>query len=96
MLFVIIAKDKPDSLPLRMSTRAAHLEYVKATGAVRLAGPFLDPKGEMSGSLIIIEAADLNAAKEWQANDPYVKAGLFQSAQVEAWKATANFCNATL
>src|SRR5579862_5915286 len=49
MLFVIIAKDKPDSLPLRMATRAAHLEYVKATGAVRLAGPFIDAKGEMIG-----------------------------------------------
>jgi len=96
MLFAIICKDKPNSLPLRLATRSTHFEYVKATGAVRLAGPFLNDKGEMTGSLIILEAADMNAAKSWQTNDPYNKAGLFQSAEVEVWKATANFCNATL
>jgi len=96
MLFALIAKDKPNSLPLRLATRSAHFEYVKATGAVRLAGPFLDAKGEMIGSLIILEAADLEAAKAWQSGDPYAKAGLFQSADLQAWKATANFCNATL
>jgi uncharacterized protein YciI len=96
MLFVVIAKDKPNSLELRMATRNSHFEYVKATGAVRLAGPFLDEKGEMCGSLIVIEAVNLDAAKNWQANDPYAKAGLFQSAEVHSWKATANFCNAAL
>ncbi len=96
MLFVITAHDRPDSLALRMATRPAHFDYAQKTGAVRLGGPFLDEKGEMIGSLMIIEAADLAAAREWQANDPYAKAGLFADSDLQPWKATANFCKAEL
>jgi uncharacterized protein YciI len=96
MLFVITSQDKPDSFELRMATRPAHFEYVQKTGAVKLGGPFLDEKGEMIGSLIIIEAPDLAAATEWQVNDPYVKAGLFAASELRPWKATANFCKAEL
>jgi uncharacterized protein YciI len=94
MLFVITARDKPDSLALRMATRPAHFDYVQKTGAVKLGGPFLDEKGEMIGSLLIIEAPDLAAAREWQANDPYAEAGLFAQTDLQSWKATANFCKA--
>lgn len=90
MLFVLAATDKPNSLELRMATRAAHFEYAKATGMIRLGGPFLDDKGDMAGSLIIIEAADLAAAKAWAANDPYAKAGLFATSDIRPWKATFN------
>jgi uncharacterized protein YciI len=96
MLFVITAIDREGSLQLRMATREAHFTYVKETGAVRLGGPFLNAQGEMAGSMIIIEAADLAAARSWQANDPYAKAGLFQSSDLRPWKATANFCEAKL
>ena len=88
--------DKENSLALRMATRAAHFDYAHATGAVRLGGPFLDQKGDMIGSLIIIEAANLAAAQEWQRNDPYANAGLFAHAEVRPWTATANLCNAEL
>ncbi|MGH6876219.1 MAG: YciI family protein [Rhizomicrobium sp.] len=96
MLFVITAIDRPDSLALRMATRPAHFDYAKASGAVKLGGPFLDEKGEMIGSLIIIEAADLSEAQRWQANDPYAVAGLFVRNELRAWKPTANLCNAEL
>jgi hypothetical protein len=96
MLFVIAAMDKENSLALRMATRDAHFEYARGTGTVRLGGPFLDAKGDMIGSLIIIEAADLAAARKWQENDPYAKAGLFERAEVRPWKATFNACSAEL
>ena len=96
MLFVITALDGENSRDLRMATRPAHFEYAQATGAVRLGGPFLDARGEMVGSLIIIEAPDLVAAEEWQRNDPYMKAGLFAHAEIRPWKATANYCKAEL
>ncbi len=96
MLFVVTAIDKDNALSLRMATREAHFDYVRATGAVRLGGPFLDARGEMAGSLIIIESSDLESARAWQANDPYQKAGLFARADVRPWKATANFCKAEL
>jgi uncharacterized protein YciI len=96
MLFVITAIDREGALQLRMATREAHMAYVKETGAVRLGGPFLNAQGEMAGSMIIIEQPDLAAARIWQQNDPYAKAGLFASSDLRPWKATANFCEAKL
>jgi len=96
MLFAVIAFDKENSLPLRLATRQAHFDYAKATNCIKLGGPFLDVKGEMEGSLILFEAADLDAAKAWHAGDPYVKAGLFAHSEVRPWKATFNECGAQL
>jgi hypothetical protein len=90
MLFVVIATDKPNSLELRMATREAHFAYAQETGVIKLGGPFLDGNGDMAGSLIIFEASDLEAARAWHANDPYVKAGLFAHSEVRLWKATFN------
>ena len=96
MQFVISAIDKPNSLALRMATRQAHFEYAQKGDTLKLGGPYLDANGDMIGSLIIIEAADLEAARRWHAGDPYVKAGLFASSDVRPWKATANRCDAKL
>jgi uncharacterized protein YciI len=96
MLFVLTAIDKPASLELRMATRDAHFAFAKETGVVKLAGPFLDANGNMAGSMIIFEAADLAAAKAWHAKDPYVKAGVFAQSDIRPWKMTANNCGAQL
>ena len=90
MLFVVIATDKPDSLELRMSVREAHFAYARESNAIKLGGPFLDANGEMAGSLIIFEADNLESARAWHANDPYVKAGLFARSEVRPWKPTFN------
>ncbi len=96
MLFVITAIDKEGSLQLRMATREAHIAYIKETGIVRLGGPFLNAQGEMAGSMILIDAPDLAAARIWQQNDPYAKAGLFQSSELRSWKVATNTCEAKL
>jgi len=96
MLFVVTAIDKENSLSLRLATRDAHFAYARETGVIKLGGPFLDAKGDMAGSLIVFEAADLDAAKTWHAGDPYVKAGLFAHSEVQPWKMTFNECGAKL
>ena len=96
MLFTVVAMDKPDSLALRLANREAHLAFAHETGAIKLGGPFLDAKGDMAGSFIIFEAADIEAAKRWHADDPYTKAGLFAQSEVRPWRATLNFCDAKL
>ncbi len=96
MLFVLTCIDKDNSLSLRADTRGAHLEYLKQTGAARLGGPFLNDKGEMTGSMLIIEVADMTAAQAWAANDPYAKAGLFARSEIRAWKLTFNPNNISL
>lgn len=86
MRFAIICTDKPGALQIRLDTRTEHLAYLSSTGVVEQAGPFLNAEGEMYGSLLILEVEDLAAAQEWAANDPYAKAGLFESVTIQAWK----------
>ncbi len=90
MLFTVVAIDKENSLALRMATREAHFAYARETNCIKLGGPFLNAKGEMAGSLIIFEAENIDAAKRWHANDPYVRAGLFARSEVRPWKLTFN------
>lgn len=86
MRVAIICKDKPGSLQIRLDNRTAHLEHIKTSGLVEMAGPFLNETGEMSGSLVILEVADLAAAQQWAATDPYALAGLFDSVTITEWK----------
>jgi uncharacterized protein YciI len=87
-LFVISWMDRPNSLEVRMAAREAHLAYVRETGVVRLGGPFLDANGDMAGSMIIVEAESLEAAKAWHDADPYKTAGLFDASEVRPWRTT--------
>ena len=89
-LFVLTCIDKPNALDLRMATREAHFAYAgrMPAGFVRLGGPFLDENGDMAGSLIIIDAADMAAAEAFSLADPYRKAGLFERVEIRPWKAT--------
>ena len=86
MLYAVICRDKPGALQTRMDNRAAHLAYLDASGVVELAGPFLDDEGKSNGSLLLIDVTDQRAADDWAANDPYAKAGLFESVSVQAFK----------
>ncbi len=88
MQFVIINHDKPDSLDLRVTTREAHLDYLRAVGDdLLVAGPSLGDDGETPiGSVLIVEAESLEAARAFAASDPYAEAGLFQSSAVMPWR----------
>jgi hypothetical protein len=88
-LFVLTCMDRPGSLALRMATREAHFAYARSLpGVVRLGGPFLSDTGEMIGSLMIIEARDIAAARRFNAEDPYTRAGLFERVEVAPWRVT--------
>jgi len=82
----LICIDKPGALQLRLDNRPAHVEHLKSSGVVELAGPFLDPQGNMTGSLIVLDVPDLAAAEAWAAADPYAQAGLFESVAIREWK----------
>jgi hypothetical protein len=56
--------------------------------SVKIGGPYLDAKGNMAGSLLIVEAADHMAVEEFSKNDPYVKAGLFQTVEIRPFRIT--------
>lgn len=90
MLYVIYALDAPDVAALRAASRPAHLERLKTLneqGRLVLVGPMpsidapaLD--GGVTGSLIVAEFESLAAAREWMADDAYVKAGVYASVDI--------------
>ncbi|MFO7758149.1 MAG: YciI family protein [Roseovarius sp.] len=86
MLIALIARDKPGALQTRLDNREAHIAYLKETGVVSQAGPLLDEAGGMIGSLIVLDVADLQAARDWADQDPYALAGLFDSVEMIPWK----------
>ncbi len=86
MLIALTARDKPGALQTRKDNRAAHLAYIEETGVVFQAGPLLDEAGQMIGSLVILDMPDMAAARTWAENDPYARAGLFQSVDLTVWK----------
>ena len=79
MLYAVVGEDHEQSLELRESARAAHLDRLAALrdeGRLVLAGPHpaIDaedpgPNG-FTGSLIIAEFADLDDAPAWAQADP--------------------------
>ena len=86
MRFAIMTKDKDGALQIRLDTRDAHLAYIRDTGVVEMAGPFISAEGAMHGSLIVLDVTDRAAAEAWAENDPYNKAGLFSKVRIEEWK----------
>ena len=86
MLIALIARDKTGALEIRKANREVHLAYIESTGVVNQAGPLLDDAGQMIGSLVILDVADMAAAQSWADGDPYAKAGLFESVELIAWK----------
>jgi uncharacterized protein YciI len=73
-----------------MAAREAHLAYVRDNpGSFRMGGPYLDEAGQMVGSLIVIEVADMAAAQAWSANDPYRKAVVFETVEIRPFRVTA-------
>ncbi len=88
MLFMIYCLDKPNSSLLRMENRPAHFKYIDETvNIIRAGGPILAENNEtMIGSLVVVECNSVEDARQWSDNDPYVKAGLFQSREIRPFR----------
>jgi hypothetical protein len=88
-LFALVCHDKPGALQTRLGARDAHLAYVRERlDEVKLAGPLMNDAGDMAGSLFILDMPDLEAAKAFNAADPYTQAGLWGSVDLKPFKAT--------
>lgn len=95
MWYAILGTDIADSLARRQSARPAHLERLnrlRNEGRLLLAGPFPAIDAEdpgvagFSGSLIVAEFDDLDAAKTWADADPYVAAGVYSQVDVRPFR----------
>jgi len=91
MQFALVALDRPDAVALRLQHRPAHLQFLEELGtALVLAGPFLNDRGEGVGSIVVIEAESLAAARALLARDPYAQADLFDQVTLKPWRLSVN------
>jgi len=83
-LFVFHGLDKPGGLELRKATRQSHLDWIASLAPiVKIGGPMLADDGATPvGSMLVIEADMLDAAKALLAQDPYALAGLWASTSI--------------
>jgi uncharacterized protein YciI len=87
MLFMAYCLDKPGAITIRMANRPDHVEYLaKHNDKLVYAGPLLNHEEEMMGSLLVLDVANRAEMDRFLHDDPYAKAGLFQSVSVHGTK----------
>ena len=95
MLYAIISQDVENSLEKRLAARPDHLarlQDLKEQGLLILAGPHPaidsnDPgEAGFTGSLVVAEFDNLEAAQSWADADPYSKAGVYTQVSVKPFK----------
>ena len=88
MLFMIHGIDKKDADGIREANGKKHREYVaKFKNSLICAGPTLSDDGETkTGTIIMIDMDDKDRVESFVKNDPYVKAGLFETLTIQPWR----------
>jgi hypothetical protein len=84
MLYIIYQEDRPGGEAVRTATRAAHLAYLERhSDSLVLGGALLAEDGRTrTGSVLIINVPDRKAAEAFSADEPFRKAGLFQTVKI--------------
>jgi len=88
MLFVFHLRDRPEAGELRKAIRPAHKEYLaRVADRICVAGPLLsDDQAQMIGSLLVIDFLSRAAAEGWLAEEPFTRAGVYESSVVTAFQ----------
>jgi uncharacterized protein YciI len=90
MLFAFYCQDVENSLEKRLAARPDHLARLTElndAGRLVLAGPNPNPDAEgFTGSLVVADFTDLDAAVAWANDDPYMAAGVYEGVIVKPFK----------
>ena len=95
MYYVIFAQDIPNTLEKRLAVREQHLARLKQLqkeNRLLIAGPnpAIDDEnpGEagFTGSTVIAQFENLQAAQNWAAHDPYVEVGVYGEVIIKPFK----------
>jgi hypothetical protein len=81
--YMVVCRDGPEGEARRAAATAAHLAYVESVlGDLNVAGPLYDEAGlKTVGSVFCLKTKSLARAKEIIENDPYFRAGVFESVE---------------
>jgi uncharacterized protein YciI len=88
MLVFFCCLDRPGMSARRRAARAEHLEYmIKNQEKIVFGGPVSVADGEPGvGSVFVLDLPDLDAAQDFLADEPYHRAGLFESVIVRPFR----------
>ncbi|KAJ8906640.1 hypothetical protein NDN08_003133 [Rhodosorus marinus] len=86
LLFLAVRHIRPGTQDLRAKTRPEHLNWIIASKRALFAGPMFDKASVPIGSLVIAHAKDMKDLEEWNAQDPYASAGMFDKESFRKWK----------
>ena len=94
--FVIIARDATDekALERRMAVREAHMTLVDEgikKGENHMGAAMLNDKGEMCGSVMVVEFPDRAGLEAWLAIEPYVTGKVWDEIEVIECKIPPKF-----
>ena len=80
---VVVCRDGPKGAAARAAATQAHLAYIETVlGDLHVAGPLFDDSGKKTiGSLYLLHTRSLLRAREIIENDPFYKAGAFESVE---------------
>ena len=88
--FVIFATDAPDKQAVRAAVRESHRAYIRQPNAddtvVVFGGPTLAEDQVMNGTLLVVQAASIDAVRRFVAGDPYSQNGLFAAVEIREWR----------
>lgn len=84
MIFAFHLLDGPNTGELRKRVRPEHKSYLAAMAdRIAFAGPLTEDDGQtMVGSLLVIDFEDRAAAMQWLSDEPFTKAGVYQTVSV--------------
>jgi uncharacterized protein YciI len=90
MYFAVWATDRAGTQQKRLAVRDAHRARLREPGAHRvkvvLGGPTSSESSDaMNGSLLVIEADDIESVRRFVAEDPYELAGVYASVEIRPW-----------
>jgi uncharacterized protein YciI len=97
MIYTFVLMDKANAQELRRSLKAEHQTYItQVADRIAFAGRLVGDDGRTKiGSLIALDFPDREAATEWLRNEPFTRAGLYASVQIQAflnlWPQKAGF-----
>ena len=85
--FIVICKDKKNSLGKRLANRNFHLKYLQTLKEkLVMAGPILDDSENPKGSILVIKFENKKKLEEFLKKDPYTKVNLFETVEIELFK----------
>ena len=91
MYFAVWATDREGTQAARLAVREAHRARLRDPGAHQVSviagGPTLrESDAAMNGSLLVIEADDIDAVRRFVSEDPYQVAGVYESVEIRPWQ----------